>query len=278
MPGGFMVPLLLILTALGGIVPKLRAQAIRADLTLANRHLWRGINRTNDWVAQGQLAALAPLGQGAIAVGVFETRQIGETGAGNLTEVGLGRRGLGERNWWLEYRKPVGIFELFVGATRYTFHGDRQLGGRSSADNTTEISFGTQAKLTYLSPALAAHVDVDRVDGLYLETSAAIPLLGWPYPPQVNIYLDGVLGLNLGQSPDLGDADELSYYAGDGFTHFALGLSVDLHQSRLFTAGTGVRVHAGIDDAAQLGSNGQRRNLFFTYWLGTTLRAGWLPT
>jgi hypothetical protein len=33
-----------------------------------------------------------------------------------------------------------------------------------------------------------------------------------------------------------------------------------------------------MDDQAQLGSSGRRRNLFFTYWLGATFRPGRLPT
>lgn len=269
--------LLLTLSLLADTGP-LEAQAFRVDLTVANRHLWRGVNRTSDWVGQFQLAGVAPLGRGAFAGGVFESRQLRTTRRGNLTEVGEGRKGLGERNWWLEYRRSVGILELFAGATRFTFHGDGQLGGRPPADNTTEISFGIQAKLAYLSPTLAAHVDVDRVHGLYLEASGSVPLLAWPFPPPVNIYVDGSLGLNLGQGPDPDDPEELAYYAGDGFTHLATGLSVDLHQSENFTAGSGVRVNVGIDDQTQLGSNGNRRNLFFTYWLGATLRPGRLPT
>jgi hypothetical protein len=270
------LPLVLSILAVGAA--PLGAQALRMDLTGANRQVWRGVSRTSDWVGQLQLAAVIPLGPGAFAAGVFESRQIRETRPGNLTEVGQGRKGLGERNWWLEYRRSVGILEIFAGATRFTFHGDPALGGRSPADNTTEISFGLQAKVAYLSPVLAAHLDVDRVDGLYLEASGAVPLLGWPYPPPLNLYVDGSLGLNFGQGQNPNDIGQLAYYAGDGFTHLAVGLSADLHQSELFTAGTGVRVHIGIDDQAHVGFNGRRRNFFVTYWLGTTLRPGRLPT
>jgi hypothetical protein len=122
------------------------------------------------------------------------------------------------------------------------------------------------------------HTRSRRRDVHCLEASGAVPLLGWPYPPHFNIYFDTAIGLSLGQGPDPLEPNELAYYAGDGFTHMALGLSVDLHQSKLFTAGSGVRVNIGMDDAAQLGSDGRRRNLFFTYWLGTTIRPGRLPT
>jgi hypothetical protein len=266
-----------VLSLLAGTRAPLGAQAVRLDLAAANRHLWRGVNRTTGWVSQIQLATVAPLGPGALAVGVFESRELSQAGGGDLTEVGLGRKGLGERDWWLEYRTPVGSQEIFAGLTRYTFHGSRQLGGRSSRDNTTEVSLGAQSKLTYLSPALAVHWDVEKVEGMYVEASVALPLLGWPFPPQVNVYLDAALGLSFGQGPNAAHPEQLAYYSGDGFTHVATGLSVDLRQGEHFTAGAGARVQAGINDEAHLGSNGRRRNLFVACWVGTTLRLGRLP-
>ena len=266
-----------VLPLLLGIPAPLGAQALRLDVAAANRHLWRGVNRTTGWVGQIQLATVAPLGPGALAVGVFESRELSRAKAGELTEVGLGRKGLGERDWWLEYRTPVGSQEIFAGVTRYTFHGNQQLGGRSSGDNTTEVSLGAQSKLTYLSPALAVHWDVEKVGGMYLEASGALPLLGWPFPPQVNVYLDAALGLSFGQGPDATHPEQLAYYAGDGFTHVVTGLSVDLRHGQHFTAGLGARVQAGIDDEAHRGSNGRRRNLFVAGWVGATLRLGRLP-
>jgi hypothetical protein len=262
---------------LTSIPTALVAQALRVDLTAGNRHLWRGINRTTDWVAQFQVAGLLPLGRGALAAGVFETRELGRSEGGNLTQVGQGQTGLGERDWWFEYSTAVGSQQIFAGVTRYTFHGNQQLGGRSSADNTTELSLGAQAKLTYLSPSLTAHWDVDRVDGWYFEAAGALPLLAWPFPPQVNVYLDAALGLSLGQGPNPAHPGQLAYYAGDGVTHLTTGLSVDLRQGEHFTASMGARVQAGIDDQAHRGANGRRRNLFVAYWLGSTLRLGGLP-
>jgi hypothetical protein len=265
---------LLVLSLVAGVARPLGAQALRGDAIVANRYLWHGINRTTKWVGQTQIAVLTPLGRGGVAAGVFETRELGRSGPGDLTEVGQRERGLGERDWWVEYRRPVGSQELFVGLARYTFHGDRQLGGHSPADNTTELSFGLLAKSTYFSPALAARWDVDRVQGLYLEASGALPLLVWPFPPQVNVYLDAAVGLSFGQGPDPAHPEQLAYYAGDGFTHFATGLSADLFQGGRFTAGIGARIQAGVDDEAHRGANGRRRNVFVAYWLGTTFRLG----
>jgi hypothetical protein len=265
---------LLLLALFAGIAQPLAAQVLRADVIAANRHIWRGVNRTTRWISQMQVATMAPIGRGAVAVGVFENRELGESGPGDLTEVGRTRKGLGERDWWIEYRRPLGSQEIFTGVTRYTFHGDRQLGGRSPADNTTELSFGFNTKLTYFSPTFVAHWDVDRIQGVYLEASGVLPLLVWPFPPQVNVLLDAGVGLSLGQGPDPAHPEQLTYYAGDGFTHISTGLSVDLHQGERFSTAIGARLQAGIDDRARLGADGRRRNLFVAYWLGTTLRLG----
>jgi hypothetical protein len=74
-----------ILSLLVGIPAPLGAQALRLDMGAVNRHLWRGINRTTGWVGQIQLAAVAPLGPGALAAGVFESRELSRAGAGDLT-------------------------------------------------------------------------------------------------------------------------------------------------------------------------------------------------
>ena len=252
----------------------LPAQSLRADLTMANRYLWHGINRTTNWVAQMDAAASTAVAGGGMAVGVFENRELVESEAGQITQVGIGEHGLGERDFWLEYRRAVGSQEVFLGATRYTFHGDSTLGGRSAAENTTELGFGFRARLTEFAPALTAYWDVDRVNGWYLEGSAAAPLLAWPYPPQINVLLDAALGLNFGEGPNVDHPDEAAHYSGNGFTHFALGLSVDLQHGSRLSSNLGVRVQAGIDQAAKIGAEGRSRSAFATYWIGGTLRLG----
>jgi hypothetical protein len=256
-----------------GVTP-LKAQTLRGDLTAANRYIWRGINRTTTWVLQPGAAAAIPVGRGGLALGVFESRELGHADPEDLTEVGHGQKGLGERDWWLEYRRPVGSQEMFLGITRYTFHGDQALGGRSSAENTTEIGLGFKAKLTYPSPTLVAYWDVDQVKGLYLEASGAVPLFAFPYPPPLNVLLDAAVGLNFGEGPNPDHPEENAYYAGDGFTHFTLGLSVDLQRTQNLTFSTGARLLAGIDENAKQGEGGQSHGLFLSFWLGTTLLLG----
>jgi hypothetical protein len=168
----------------------------------------------------------------------------------------------------------LGSQELFVGAVRYTFHGDAALGGRSSAENTTELALGFHARLAPLSPTLAAYWDVDRVKGWYLEGSGAVPLLAWPFPPQINVLLDAAVGLDFGEGPNTEHPDEIAYYAGNGITHLALGLSLDLQHGEHLTSSAGVRLQVGRDAATKLGAEGRSRSAFGTFWIGSTLRLG----
>ncbi len=257
---------------LPGVLP---AQAdVRADLLAANRYVWRGINRVTGWNAQLQGGGSVGLGPGVLGAGVHEVRELFEAAAGNRTEVGLDRRGLGERSWWAEYRVPAGPVDLAGGAVHYTYHGTAALGGRSRDDNTTELYLAAEARRTYLSPMLAAYWDVDRVRGVYLEASGRLPLLGWPFPPEVFVYLEGALGLSVGEDPDPERPGDLAYYDGDGFTHAQLGLAVDLKRTSRLAFGGGVRVGAGFDEAARLGADGRERDLVVTLWMGATVGAG----
>ena len=249
-------------------------QDVRADLLVSNRYVWRGINRVTGWAAQLQLGASTRLGPGTLGAGVVEVRELFKAGSRDLTEVGVGRRGLGERNWWAEYRLPTPRVDLAAGAVRYTYHGEATLGGRSPADNTTEVYVAMEAPRTYLSPALAAYWDVDRVRGAYLEASGRLPILGWPFPPEIFAYLDGAVGLSVGEDPNPARPADLAYYGGDGPTHAQLGLSVDLKRSANVAVGGGLRFAVGLDDLARLGAGGRERNLFVSFWLGATLGAG----
>ena len=252
----------------------LHAQQFRVDLTASNRDLWRGLNRTTTWVAQTGASASAPLWGGDLAAGVWENRELGRSKPGQLTEVGQGRRGLGERDLWVEYRSALGSQELFLGVIHYTFHGDAAVGGRSSAENTTEVALGLHARLAPLSPTLAAYWDVDRVKGWYLEGSGAVPLLAWPFPPQISVLLDVDLGLDLAEGPNSEHPDEIAYYAGNGITHLALGLTIDLQQSEHLTSSLGAHLQVGRDEATKLGAAGRSRSAFGTCWIGGTLRLG----
>jgi hypothetical protein len=247
---------------------------VRADVIISNRHIWRGINRVSGWVGRLQGSGSVRLGPGAVGAGVSEIREVFGAAEGNPTEVGLDRHGLGERNWWAEYQFPAGPVTIGAGAVHYTYHGTAGLGGRSRNDNTTEVFATVELTRTYLSPAVTAFWDVDRTRGLYLEASGRLPILGWPFPPEVFGYLDGALGFSAGEDADPARPGELSYYADNGFTHAQVGLSVDVKRTTHLALGGGVRFTAGIDERAKRGADGRDRWLFATVWAGATLGIG----
>jgi hypothetical protein len=266
--------LLVLLAAVAMPSPALAQRDVRLDLVFANRHIWRGINRVTAWVGQVQGSGSLPVGPGGLGAGVSELREAFEAAEGNVTEVGRGRRGLGERNWWAEYRLPIGPTAISGGAVHYTYHGTADLRGRGRENNTTEVFAAVEVTRTHLSPMLAAYWDVDAARGLYLEASGRVPILGWPWPPEVFGYLDGALGFSAGLAADPDRPDDLSYYAGDGFTHAQVGLSVDVKRTSRVAFGGGVRFTRGFDGRAKRGADGRDRNLFVTLWAGATLGLG----
>lgn len=266
------LPALLAALAVPSAVP---AQSdARMDVVVANRHIWRGVNRATAWVGQVQGSGSLRVGPGALGAGVSELREMFEAAAGNVTEVGQDRRGLGERNWWAEYRFPVGPVSIGGGAVHYTYHGAANLRGRGPENNTSELFLAAELTRTDLSPMLAAFWDVEAARGLYLEASGRAPLLGWPWPPEVFIYLDGAFGFSAGLDPNPGRRGELSYYADAGFTHAQLGLAVDVKRTSHVALGGGFRFTRPFDASARGGADGRDRSLFLTLWAGATLGSG----
>jgi hypothetical protein len=264
---------LLAIMAAGWPASLLGQADIRADAMFATRHAWRGVNRITGWTLQMELDASARLGPGALGLGVVQIQEPFRAERGDLNEAGRGRGGPAERNWWAEYRLPVGELDLSAGFVRFTYHGHSSRGGVSAEDDTGELYAAVEARRTYLSPALSAYWDIDRVRGAYLEASGRLPLLGWPFPPEVFAYLDGALGFAVGEDPDPSRPGDLFYYRGDGPTHVRLGLAVDVKRTPNLALGGGIRGTVGLDDAARLGADDRLHDVFFTLWIGATFGA-----
>jgi hypothetical protein len=250
----------------------LRGQVgVRFDLAASNRYVWRGIPRASGLILQPQLGVRARVGSAGIAAGAFESWELAKPGADAFTERGDGSRGLGELDLWAEYRLPLGNLQLAAGAVRYTFHGSRARGGRGSEHNTTELYAVAEAKRTYLSPAVSVWLDVGRVRGVYLLATAALPVLGWPFPPQRALYLDGAIGFNLGQGENAERPTQLSNYQSNGFTHARVGLTGDLVHFGGITTSLGADLQLNFDEAVRRGRNGRGRDAYAWVWVGATL-------
>src|SRR2546425_4166068 len=96
----------------------------------------------------------------------------------------------------------MGAARVHAGVVRYLFHGDSARGGLGPGRNTTEWYGAVSTTGTYLNSSLEVWSDVDRVRGTFLRYSVSAPALAWPFPPFVFAFVDGDIGLNLGQGPD----------------------------------------------------------------------------
>ena len=243
---------------------------LRADLIVTSKYVWRGITRSQFPTLQGHSALAVRRGAMRLAVGAFVSHEPFRPDAGEHTLVGIGARGLGEADYWGEASAALGEVELAGGLVRYTFHGDAARGGRSGAENTTELFARFDARGISFSPSVTAWVDVGNVRGTYLELRAAAPLLGWPYQPPAFVTLDAELGLSLGQ--DAAGGGRRANFAGDGPTHLQLGLSGLHGLAPWVDLSVGLRGQLGFDDSIKVGADGHRRRLKGWLTVGAVIR------
>src|SRR5947199_405013 len=142
---------------------------------------------------------------------------------------------------WLGLTGPVALLppaaaqlsaRLHAGVVRYLFNGDSTRGGLGPGWNTTELYGAMSTTGSSLNSSLEIWSDVDRVRGTFLRYSASAPILPWPFPPFVFTFVDGDLGLNLGQGPDPSQPGRVANFAGRGVTHAGVGAGLELRSGR----------------------------------------------
>jgi hypothetical protein len=234
----------------------------RFDLQATTRRLWHGLTRVSGLAAttQLQVGARAPLG--SVAVGAIETwdlcRCLGKVGL-----LGGSDRGPGELDLWGEYRIGTGDLALSAGVVRYIFHGRTGSGGIGSESNSTELYLTAEVQQIYLSPRMSAWVDLGPVRGTYLEIGGSLPLLGWPYPPFHELYLDGEIGFSVSQGPNATKPTQLARYERNRLTHARLKLGADLLRRRYTSFPVGLELQANFDEAVRRPRSGPGRDLSF---------------
>jgi hypothetical protein len=239
----------------------------RFDLQATTRRLWHGLTRVSGLAATSQVQLGMGAPGGSVAVGAIETWDLCRC-LGKVRLLGGGDRGPGELDLWAEYRLGTGDVSLSGGAVRYIFHGRTSRGGIGSEGNSTELYLTAEVQQVYLSPRLSAWVDVGPVKGTYLELGGALPLLGWPYPPFHELYLEGDVGFSLSQGPNSGKPAQLPRFAGNGFTHARIKLGADVMRRRYTTFPVGIELQANFDDAVRSARGGPPRDLSFGVSVG----------
>jgi hypothetical protein len=220
----------------------------RADLSVNGRYVWHGLSRARGWVAQPSLA----LGVRIRALSL-------EGGAVSHP---------GERDFWGRAALTLGPARLRTGIVRYVFRADTA--------STTELYAGFTFTGSF-TQTYEAWWDVDRVRGAFLRASVDLPVLAWPFPPAAFVFVEGDVGLNVGQGPNAARPSDLANYAGRGLTHVGLGLGADLRATRLgsigwATLGAGVRSQINLDAATRVDG---ARNRDFLVWVWTGITVVW---
>jgi hypothetical protein len=142
----------------------------------------------------------------------------------DLSDTGLGERGIGEIDAWVEGEYASGLLDVGVGWIAYFFQDDPGLGGRDNQHNTSEIYGRCQLSSVPLVPKLEAWYDLDYVKGAYLEGSLdlRVPLLPLRLGPVRSVHFTALAGWSAGQEVNESDATEGAYFAEAGLTHIDL--------------------------------------------------------
>ena len=180
---------------------------------------------------QGDVYASLAVRGWAFTAGAWGSGELRPTRSDELGDRGGGGF-LAERNYWAEVStvaaRQSGLGVSF-GVNRLVYGAGRSdpRAVRTRADNTTELYARVSLPERYLSPRIGLWQDVGRVDGLYVEASAGLPILMLTLPGElVALQLVGETGWSTGQGPDPDRPGALAYYAGRGFTHAGVALGI----------------------------------------------------
>jgi hypothetical protein len=232
------------------------AQArFEAQTALSNRYVWRGITRTTKWSVQPQLAVGWTRWGVAFDGGVAGVLELGHGDFGERSEVGVHGGDLGEVNYWLAATVYDGPTAIQAGVIRYTYQGRASTGGLGSGSNTTELWGSIDLRRERFAPRLDAYLDVARVHGLYLDASAAVPVIAWPMPPYPMLYLEGDVGLNIGQEAHPGIPGS-GYFDETGVTHARAAFRLPVYQQHGATFALAYIAQLGFDRATRAGVAG----------------------
>ena len=240
--------------------------------------MWHGISRAAGLVAQPSLAVGLRLHSFSLEGGAVLHYELDRVSVGELSETGTGSRHLGEQDFWGRAALSVGPTRLDAGVVRYVFRGDSARGGLGPARNTTEV-YAALSTTSAVNASLEAWADVERVRGAFLRASLNLPVLGWPFPPYAFGFLEGDIGLNVGQGPNPARPGELANFASRGITHIGLGTGLEVRAWRLSgigwtTLAVGGRSQLNLDDATRVNGAGRSRDFSAWLWSGITVLLG----
>jgi hypothetical protein len=86
-------------------------------------------------------------------------------------------------------------------------------------------------------------MDVERVRGVYLETSITVPLLAYPFGNPIVFYATALAGYNLGQELNPDRPEQNANFRHDGFTHFDFSVRATLRPVKLLPLSVNLEPH-----------------------------------
>lgn len=217
-----------------------------ADLTYANRYVWRGVTRASVPAFQPDLYIAYRRDRSFASLGGWWSFEVAGD-EDDLGDTGPGEGGLGESNYWIELSTAAGPLDLGIGFAGYSFHGDES-GGRSSEYDTSELYAFVWWEMAVWFPKLAVWYDLGALEGAYVETSASLRL---SILPMASLYLGALAGWSAGQATNDSDPSQPSYFESDGLTHVDLSTWGSYRIGRGFTLAPALHVQLNIDEATK---------------------------
>lgn len=167
------------------------------DATFGAPYVWRGVTRANGAVLQPGGLVGVQVGQTFVSAGAWASYELHAAGPEDFTEIGPGRRGLAQVDYWAQAAVALGAADVTLGTMRYTYRGEVPGASRTAAENTTELYARFRATAKYIVPEVTVWLDVDHVRGAYVEAGATVPLLANPLArPFATLLTSATLGYN----------------------------------------------------------------------------------
>ena len=245
----------LVLLTFSGLISAPCAAQLSAggSVRLVQPYVWRGITRANGPSLQLEGSAGFGLAKGTLSAGVWSNLELGEARSSWLSNLGDERPGMSELNYWVRYAFHFNNTTLFGGAIRYEYQGDSPAVPFSEHASTTEVFAGVQLNKGRMVPQFTAYVDVDQVQGLYLESALAVHILQLSRRLPVILYLNTLLGFSVLEGPNDNDGSEIALFQKESFTHLDLSLAFNVILSRRHALTFDVEPHFELkfDDATR---------------------------
>lgn len=250
-----------LLAAAAAAAPAGAQPTVSVDLSAYSAMVWRGVTSTNRPVLNPALTFTVPSRLAEWSVGAWSNAEPIHYGTATTLSSYGGAPGplFSMHELWAQAARPVGGATASIGASAYLYP---RAGDLAATYNTVELH-ATIALPGTLAPTIAAHYDVGRVGGGYIELSGSRDVQGLSGHA---ITLTASGGWSVGQGAR--SETDVSYFARDGFTHAEASVATELTLGRVTLTPSAHLAYAADPWARSVAPDRERR---WKGWLGTSL-------